>query len=263
MNQAITIPVNLSINKMSVPSPHSSLFHLNGNLFCIPSFTSMNYNNKLSSINPPCFNSNELINTMIINDKQKIGNLHYTQQNKQNNDILGEKTGNVKKSKQFFTTEEDDMLKKLVKHFGTKNWFTISLFMKDRSAKQCRDRYINYLTPGVFQGQWTKEEDKLLIKLYNEFGPKWSLIKSKMPNRSSNAIKNRWSYFLHRNYKSNQAEEENEEPDKKKDDNEVNSSSNKEEIKSFFENVADFDFEYQSNDVFNNWFSNCSDAEWI
>lgn len=191
MNQAITIPVNLTINKMSVPSPHSSRFHLNGNLFCIPTFTSINYNNIISSIYPPCFNSNELIKTLIMNDKQKIGNHHYTQQNKQNNDILGEKTGNVKKSKQFFTTEEDDMLKKLVKHFGTKNWFTISLFMKDRSAKQCRDRYINYLTPGVFQGEWTKEEDKLLLKLYNEFGPKWSLIKNKMPNRSSNAIKNR------------------------------------------------------------------------
>lgn len=108
----------------------------------------------------------------------------------------------LKNLRTHFTKEEDERIKDLVKQFGTKNWSIIASFMNGRSAKQCRDRYSNYLVPGFFQGEWSNEEDELLKKLYKENGSKWSIIQTYFPNRSSNSIKNRWYYFLRNNKKN-------------------------------------------------------------
>lgn len=100
------------------------------------------------------------------------------------------------KQRILFTKEEDEKIIALVKIFGKNQWTVISQFMEGRTAKQCRDRYSNYLIPGFFQGEWTEEEDKLLIKAYKEVGSKWSFIQNYFPNRSANNIKNRWYHFL-------------------------------------------------------------------
>ena len=101
-----------------------------------------------------------------------------------------------KNSRVMFTKEEDERIKQLVKKFGTGHWDLIAHFMERRTAKQCRDRYSNYLIPGYFQGEWSKEEDELLIQLYKKNGPKWSVLQRYFPNRGANNIKNRWQYFL-------------------------------------------------------------------
>lgn len=108
-----------------------------------------------------------------------------------------------KRTRVPFTSEEDEKLRKLVAKFGGHNWSIISSFMKDRTSKQCRDRYSNYLTPGYFQGEWSKGEDNLLIQLYNQFGPKWTFMQKYFKGRSSNSIKNRWNYFLCRQIPTN------------------------------------------------------------
>lgn len=102
----------------------------------------------------------------------------------------------IKNTRILFTKEEDDMIKKLVEQFGTHHWNLIANCMERRTAKQCRDRYLNYLIPGCFQGEWSKEEDSLLLKLFNEIGPKWSVIQKYFPKRGPNNIKNRWNYFI-------------------------------------------------------------------
>lgn len=101
-----------------------------------------------------------------------------------------------KNQRVLFTKEEDDRIKQLVDKFGTNHWNLIALCMERRTAKQCRDRYHNYLMPGCFQGEWTKEEDNLLSQLYDKFGPKWSIIKKSFPNRGYNNIKSRWHFFI-------------------------------------------------------------------
>lgn len=95
-----------------------------------------------------------------------------------------------------FTNKEDEILKKLVGMYGTKQWRLVASMINGRTPKQCRDRYTNYLIPGFFRGEWSNEEDLLLMNLYSIHGPKWSIIKNFFPNRSSNSIKNRWTYFL-------------------------------------------------------------------
>jgi Myb-like DNA-binding domain len=39
-----------------------------------------------------------------------------------------------------------------------------------RTAKQCRDRYQNYLRDGIKKGDWTVEESELIKDMYATFG---------------------------------------------------------------------------------------------
>lgn len=103
-------------------------------------------------------------------------------------------------SRKKFSPEEDAQLKKLVSQFGPKKWEFIARYLPGRTGRQCRDRYQNYLVPGFYSGQWTKEEDDLLYQKYSEIGPAWSKLSVFFPNRSANAIKNHWNYFVSRQY---------------------------------------------------------------
>lgn len=102
-----------------------------------------------------------------------------------------------------FTAEEDDKLRELVKEVGLGKWEKIASLLPGRSGRQCRDRYRNYLSPGFFNGQWTQEEDDLLASKYFELGPHWSQIVKYFPNRSANSLKNRWNYFVCRQFQEN------------------------------------------------------------
>ena len=55
-----------------------------------------------------------------------------------------------------------------------------------------RDRYINILDPGINKGQWSKEEDQIIVKEFEKIGPKWSRISQKLRGRPENMVKNRW-----------------------------------------------------------------------
>lgn len=98
--------------------------------------------------------------------------------------------------KQKFTKKEDSQLIRLVKKFGTSKWEEISHHMERRTARQCRDRYNNYLSDNFKKGSWTENEDMLIISLYNKIGPHWLAISKSVPGRSGNDIKNRWHKTL-------------------------------------------------------------------
>lgn len=95
-----------------------------------------------------------------------------------------------------FSDIEDQRLRELVGQFGPRKWKSIALFMPGRTGRQCRDRYSNYLCPGYFNGEWTREEDKLLAEKYDEFGTQWSKIAFFFEGRTPNSIKNRWNYCV-------------------------------------------------------------------
>lgn len=98
----------------------------------------------------------------------------------------------------MFSIEEDDMLINLVKEYGDKSWRTISKHMPNRSTRQCRERYRNYLSPEIKNGPWTAEEDLLLEQKYLEYGPKWATIAHFFKTRSDVNIKNRWASNRHK-----------------------------------------------------------------
>jgi len=89
-----------------------------------------------------------------------------------------------------WTSLEDKNLKKYVNNFG-ESWTFISKCIKNRSAKQIRNRYDDYLRPNLKKGNFNEEEDKNIKNLYKCYKNKWSKYLFYIPYRSKKDIKNR------------------------------------------------------------------------
>ncbi|KAK8871737.1 hypothetical protein M9Y10_007477 [Tritrichomonas musculus] len=117
------------------------------------------------------------------------------------NPLYGETNRLVEiKGRRKFTPQEDEKLKSLIYQIGSCNWIQISKLMPGRTAKQCRDRYCNYLSEPHKEGPWTSEEDKILLSLLSVFGQKWVEISKYIPGRSGSNVKNRWYKHLNKKY---------------------------------------------------------------
>lgn len=57
--------------------------------------------------------------------------------------------------------------------------------------KACRDRFFNHLDPSLNHGQWTPEEDKLLLELHEKHANKWAVIRASFVGRSDDMLKRR------------------------------------------------------------------------
>jgi Myb-like DNA-binding domain len=95
------------------------------------------------------------------------------------------------KGKGSWTPEEDQMILKLRHHYGRK-WAQIATHLPGRQGKQCRERFVNHLDPELRKGEWSHEEEALLISLHQQHGNKWATICKHLPGRSDNDTKNHW-----------------------------------------------------------------------
>jgi hypothetical protein len=96
-------------------------------------------------------------------------------------------------SRNKFSKGEDDLLRQLVAQHGESSWPKVAASMKNRTARQCRERYNNYLSPRITNGPWTPEEDQLLASKFAEFGNSWAKIAQSFDRRSDVNVKNRWT----------------------------------------------------------------------
>jgi len=90
-----------------------------------------------------------------------------------------------------WSLEEDKKLKELIKEYGFK-WKEISKNMEGKDRKQCRERYVNCLDPGISNKPWTEAENQVIIQLQRSVGNKWSYISRKLIGRSPLGVKNHW-----------------------------------------------------------------------
>jgi hypothetical protein len=104
-----------------------------------------------------------------------------------------------------FTPEEDARIVNYVKTHGPQNWVNV---LPHRSAKQVRERWMNYLKPDVQNIPWTKEEDLLIFQQFRIMGGKWSAMAKLLPGRSDNAIKNRYNASISKRIRRNASGEE-------------------------------------------------------
>jgi myb proto-oncogene protein len=62
-----------------------------------------------------------------------------------------------------------------------------------RAPKQCRSRYLQQLVPGIKTGEWSPEEEEVLVDGHRQFGNQWTLIASMLPGRTETSVKNHYN----------------------------------------------------------------------
>ncbi|KAG2822169.1 hypothetical protein PC129_g14816 [Phytophthora cactorum] len=87
--------------------------------------------------------------------------------------------------------EEDDLLKELVAE-GRKNWGQVATRIPGRTSKQCRERWYNHLDPSIIRGEYSPEEDRMILDAQARLGNRWSAIAAMLPGRTEDAVKIRW-----------------------------------------------------------------------
>ena len=102
-----------------------------------------------------------------------------------------------KQSKQIITKgqwshNEDEILKEWVDKNGPKHWTKCALNIPGRTGKQCREHWNNSLNNEIIKGNWTVEEDYLIMVFYNKFNGSWKKMIPIFKSRTENSIKNRF-----------------------------------------------------------------------
>jgi hypothetical protein len=97
-----------------------------------------------------------------------------------------------------FSVSEDHLLGQSVAELGTGDWRQVANRLPGRNARQCKDRWFNYLSPTAVNAPWTSSEELLLIEKFREFGPVWKYIATFFSCRSEVNVKNHWRLMARR-----------------------------------------------------------------
>jgi hypothetical protein len=106
----------------------------------------------------------------------------------------------------FSWSKEDDLrLSEIMKKYkNPRDWEPIAKeHGMGKSAKECHERWIRYLKPGVRKGQWTDQEDAIVIEAVTSSSEqpftRWSDLAQRLPGRVGKQIRDRWVNHLNPN----------------------------------------------------------------
>jgi hypothetical protein len=99
-------------------------------------------------------------------------------------------------ARRWFTPEEDAKIVEIVTRFPQLDWMDIASHLPGRTARQCRERWSEYLNPAIRVEPWTENEDNLLLRQIEMHGHRWTIIAQAFARRSDNDIKNRFYSHL-------------------------------------------------------------------
>jgi hypothetical protein len=100
-----------------------------------------------------------------------------------------------------FSAADDERLRDLITAIGIADWTAISGQMEGKNARQCKERWYNYLSPHLNTSDWSPAEDALLLQKHRELGGKWAKIARFLPNRTDSMAKNRFNKLDRQNRK--------------------------------------------------------------
>lgn len=92
-----------------------------------------------------------------------------------------------------WSPEEDACLLAAIHRYGTANWAFIGRFVPQRTDMQCRERYMNVLSPSLKKDHFSEEEDQILREAVQRLGEgRWAQISALLPHRTDNQCRRRW-----------------------------------------------------------------------
>ncbi|MES1913652.1 MAG: hypothetical protein MHM6MM_005824 [Cercozoa sp. M6MM] len=75
-----------------------------------------------------------------------------------------------------WTNAEDESLKALIMKYGLNQWARISSLLPRKSAKQCKARWYEWLSPHIKKTEWTREEEERLLYMCKIMPCQWRTI---------------------------------------------------------------------------------------
>jgi hypothetical protein len=103
-----------------------------------------------------------------------------------------------RRQKMKFTEVEDEIIRNAVQTSGPHQWKKFADLLPNRTGRQIRERWKNYLAPNLTTAQWTEEEDAQIAGFVATYGRQWAKIAENMPNRTDVCIKNRFALLTRR-----------------------------------------------------------------
>jgi len=113
-----------------------------------------------------------------------------TKKNSQTNKKLSKNKQSLKKGQ--WSVQEDKLLEQWIEKNGPRKWNQCGRFITGRTGKQCREHWNNCLNPELIKGEWTPEEDFLIMHFYEKCNGSWKKIIPLFSGRTENSIKNRF-----------------------------------------------------------------------
>jgi hypothetical protein len=104
--------------------------------------------------------------------------------------------GGTRKNK--WSVEQDAQLIAAIQEVGQSSWSEVAALVPGRTGKQCRERWLDKLSPDLLKDDWSAEEDSILLTKQEELGHAWAKIREFLPGRSIGAVKNRWNWLSRR-----------------------------------------------------------------
>lgn len=104
-----------------------------------------------------------------------------------------------------WSKQDDTRLSDIMKKFkNPKDWEPIAkAFGSGKTPKECHERWIRYLKPGVRKGQWQDHEDAIVVEAVTTSKEqpftRWSDLAQRLPGRVGKQIRDRWVNHLNPN----------------------------------------------------------------
>jgi hypothetical protein len=103
----------------------------------------------------------------------------------------------IQTSKTYFTADDDIKLLSIINENGKDDWNLVSRIMENKSKRQCKDRWRNYLDPSLNKATFTDDENDLIRKKVAELGFRWKCISKFFHNRTDAMIRNQYKSLSH------------------------------------------------------------------